>query len=202
MKSVDQQSAFASPEQLPARIRSDKMPQSVRSTAPNLLFGNLSDLDRAFEALLTKKQIADRLELSQSFINQLMSEEGLPHFRIGRAVRSAGSRGLAPKKESTMTKMFNTKIHQGKDRIYSAIPRWPRVSRLWVWDREKQYQSPTNGNVYYAARYETSPLSGRKRVYESFPTLEGARTWQSGISEIVAPTVTMEVTDGSLFSEV
>ncbi len=48
---------------------------------------NLSDLDQAFEALLTKKQLADRLALSPSFINKLMSEEGLPHFKIGRAVR-------------------------------------------------------------------------------------------------------------------
>jgi len=74
-------------KRLPALTASDKMPPTVRSTAPNLVFGNLSDLDRAFEALLTKKQLADRLALSQSFINQLMKEEGLPHFRIGRAVR-------------------------------------------------------------------------------------------------------------------
>ena len=53
----------------------------------HLFFENSVDLDRAFETLLTKKQLAERLALSQSFINQLMNEEALPHFRIGRAVR-------------------------------------------------------------------------------------------------------------------
>ncbi len=51
------------------------------------VFENLTDLDNAFEALVTKKQLAIRLALSESYINQLMSEEGLPHFKIGRAVR-------------------------------------------------------------------------------------------------------------------
>ncbi|MBI3294424.1 MAG: helix-turn-helix domain-containing protein [Deltaproteobacteria bacterium] len=51
------------------------------------VFENLADLDRAFEILLTKKQLAERLAFSQSFINKLMSEEALPHYRVGRAVR-------------------------------------------------------------------------------------------------------------------
>jgi len=51
------------------------------------VFENLVDLDTAFEALITKKDLAARLALSQSYINQLMSEDALPHFKIGRAVR-------------------------------------------------------------------------------------------------------------------
>ena len=52
-----------------------------------VVFENLTDLERAFESLLTKKQLAQRVALSPSFINRLMSEEGLPHLKIGRAVR-------------------------------------------------------------------------------------------------------------------
>lgn len=37
--------------------------------------------------LVTKKQLARQLALSPSFISRLMSEEGLPHMKIGRAVR-------------------------------------------------------------------------------------------------------------------
>jgi excisionase family DNA binding protein len=40
-----------------------------------------------FENLLTKKQLAEKLELSQSYISLLMKDEGLPHLKIGRAVR-------------------------------------------------------------------------------------------------------------------
>lgn len=48
---------------------------------------NSVDLEKAFEALITKAQLAERLSLSQSYVNRLMSEEALPHFKIGRAVR-------------------------------------------------------------------------------------------------------------------
>jgi excisionase family DNA binding protein len=40
-----------------------------------------------FENLVTKKQLAQTLAVSEGFINKLMIEEGLPHFKIGRAVR-------------------------------------------------------------------------------------------------------------------
>ena len=40
-----------------------------------------------FGNLVTKRQLADQLSLSPSFINKLMGEEGLPHLKIGRAVR-------------------------------------------------------------------------------------------------------------------
>ncbi len=49
------------------------------------IFDNLvKDL---LEGFLTKKDLAQRLSVSQGFINKLMSEEGLPHFKVGRAVR-------------------------------------------------------------------------------------------------------------------
>ena len=40
-----------------------------------------------FENLLTKKLLAQKLGLSQSYISLLMKEEGLPYLKIGRAVR-------------------------------------------------------------------------------------------------------------------
>jgi len=40
-----------------------------------------------FENLVTKQQLAESLGVSTSFINKLMSEEGLPHLKLGRAVR-------------------------------------------------------------------------------------------------------------------
>ena len=51
-------------------------------------FGSGENQDRQFfENLLTKKQLAEKLELSQSYISLLMKDEGLPHLKIGRAVR-------------------------------------------------------------------------------------------------------------------
>lgn len=40
-----------------------------------------------FENLVTKKQLAEALAISEGFINKMMLEEGLPHFKLGRAVR-------------------------------------------------------------------------------------------------------------------
>ena len=53
-------------------------------------FDNLpSPSDALYSALplVTKKQLAQQLALSPSYINKLMSEEGLPFMKIGRAVR-------------------------------------------------------------------------------------------------------------------
>jgi len=47
------------------------------------------------EQLLTKPQLADRLSLSQSFISELMKDEGLPYIKIGRAVRFKTSEVVA-----------------------------------------------------------------------------------------------------------
>ena len=64
------------------------MPSHLRAAVTTAeVFENLTDLERPLETLVTKKQLAVRLALSQSYINHLMSDEGLPHFKIGRAVR-------------------------------------------------------------------------------------------------------------------
>jgi excisionase family DNA binding protein len=46
--------------------------------------------DRFFENLITKKQLCKTMNLSLSYISFLMAEEGLPYFKIGRAVRFRG----------------------------------------------------------------------------------------------------------------
>lgn len=40
-----------------------------------------------FEGYLTKKELSQKLRLSQAFINILMRDEGLPFVKLGRAVR-------------------------------------------------------------------------------------------------------------------
>lgn len=40
-----------------------------------------------FENLIGKKQLAEKLSFSLSYIDKLMAQDGLPHFKIGRAVR-------------------------------------------------------------------------------------------------------------------
>lgn len=40
-----------------------------------------------FENLVTKRKLSEKMSLSESYISLLMSENGLPHFKIGRAVR-------------------------------------------------------------------------------------------------------------------
>jgi excisionase family DNA binding protein len=40
-----------------------------------------------FEKWITKKELAQHLGVSESFINKLMTEEALPHLKVGRAVR-------------------------------------------------------------------------------------------------------------------
>jgi excisionase family DNA binding protein len=45
--------------------------------------------------LVTKEQLADQLSVSRSFVSKMMSEEGLPHIKIGRAVRFRVSEVMA-----------------------------------------------------------------------------------------------------------
>lgn len=76
------------PGELPTHPGVNSMRVSlVPAPKAGVLFENPTYLDRTFEILLTKKQLAERLALSPSFINLLMAKEGLPHFKIGRAVR-------------------------------------------------------------------------------------------------------------------
>lgn len=106
-----------------------------------------------------------------------------------------------------MTNKFNSKLYMGKARIYTAVPKAPRISRLWVWDEEASEYRVPSGNTYYAAKYETDPSGNRKRVYESFDTLEGARMWQTGGSSAVtlapiAVTPTPQTDQGPLFRDI
>ena len=41
----------------------------------------------SIDRYLTKQQLAEHLQVSQAYINILMKREGLPHLKLGRAVR-------------------------------------------------------------------------------------------------------------------
>ena len=71
--------------QLPIRSSKDRMALSVKEQ----VIDNLRmPIDALLSALLvTKRQLAVQLALSPSYISKLMSEEGLPYIKIGRAVR-------------------------------------------------------------------------------------------------------------------
>jgi integrase len=80
-----------------------------------------------------------------------------------------------------MTNKKKLKVHQGKERIYSAIPSAPNISRILVWNSEKQeYLPPTRGKTFFARKYE---YKAGKKVRETsyFDSLEAARAWQQGI---------------------
>jgi excisionase family DNA binding protein len=49
--------------------------------------GQASYSTQFFEKLVTKKQLAEQFSVSMSFINKLMAQNGLPHRKLGRAVR-------------------------------------------------------------------------------------------------------------------
>lgn len=49
--------------------------------------GQVSASPEFFEKLVTKRRLAEELALSESCISKLMASEGLPYFKIGRAVR-------------------------------------------------------------------------------------------------------------------
>jgi excisionase family DNA binding protein len=73
-------------QELPIRSSRVRMPL----TRTNQVFENLrtpiNASNNAFY-LVTKEQLAHELALSQSYISKLMSDEGLPYLKIGRAVR-------------------------------------------------------------------------------------------------------------------
>lgn len=52
-----------------------------------LLTEKITSNQISFEVLITKKELMVALGVSNSFINKLMAYEGLPYFKIGRAVR-------------------------------------------------------------------------------------------------------------------
>jgi hypothetical protein len=60
----------------------------------------------------------------------------------------------------TTTQKFNPKVYGGKPRLYAAVPRAPRISRLWVWDKgSKEYRTPPQGKCYMAKRKRRMPLA-------------------------------------------
>lgn len=64
--------------------------QAARILPRSRVFENLpTPIDALTHAyyLVTKRQLAQQLALSPSYISKLMAEEGLPHIKIGRAVR-------------------------------------------------------------------------------------------------------------------
>jgi len=101
-----------------------------------------------------------------------------------------------------MTPKFNTKTYQDKERVYSAVPKAPRISRLWIWDEiTREYKTPASGNVYYAAKYETDAKGEKRRMYKSFATLEEARIWQYEQCQTPVVLPSGKMTGGPSFGE-
>ena len=71
---------------LPGLIQEDRMALSVKERVFENLKMPIDALTNAF-LLVTKQQLAQQLALSPSYISKLMSDEGLPYIKIGRAVR-------------------------------------------------------------------------------------------------------------------
>lgn len=79
-----------------------------------------------------------------------------------------------------MSKRFDPKEYQEKERIYRAVPGTTMISRLLVWNVVKgEYTSPERGKVFDARRWEKSEQGGRRVRKAYFETLEEARAWQS-----------------------
>lgn len=71
-----------------------------------------------------------------------------------------------------MTKKFNSKLYQGKKRVYVKVPLSPNISRLYIWDESAcEYLAPSRGKNYIASRRR----SGEKRVKQFFRSVEEAR---------------------------
>lgn len=63
------------------------MPSSNNSEpSQRLFFENKSSIG-SIDRYLTKQQLAEHLQRSQAYINILMKNQGLPHLKLGRAVR-------------------------------------------------------------------------------------------------------------------
>ncbi len=83
-------------------------------------------------------------------------------------------------------KKFNAKTYQGKSRIYYELKNNPRVSKLWVWNAEKQqYDCPARGKVYLARKY-VFEFGRRKRVSCYFENLQEALAWQATVESIAS----------------
>ena len=73
---------------------------------------------------------------------------------------------------------YNSKVYEGKDRIYKTVPGTAGIQRLHQW----------NGSEYIASKYEARKYDDmKKRVKRVFDTLAEAKQWQQGNQiEIVA----------------
>jgi excisionase family DNA binding protein len=61
---------------------------AVKSKQREVLGSKVIGAERVtFETLISKKELVVAFGVSSSFVNKLMAEEALPHFKIGRAVR-------------------------------------------------------------------------------------------------------------------
>jgi integrase len=88
---------------------------------------------------------------------------------------------MAPKKEISMIKNFNSKIYQGKQRIYQPVAGAPNVLRLFVWCSD-EYKTPEKGKCYEARRWEPHVDGMSVRRKKSFDRLEDARAWQRNLA--------------------
>ena len=70
---------MSSPARAPELRESELQPSSSQCDTAKVI--------QFFDKLITKKQLAEYLSVSESFINKLMVKEGLPYRQIGRAVR-------------------------------------------------------------------------------------------------------------------
>jgi excisionase family DNA binding protein len=59
----------------------------ARSQIPSSTLVGHGSHPALFENLITKKELAQMLSVSEGLINRQMAEEQLPHVKIGRAVR-------------------------------------------------------------------------------------------------------------------
>ncbi len=59
------------------------------------VFSDKMFLETYFESLFDKEKLAVKLNLSVSFINKLMRNEGLPYVKLGKAVRFRVSETLS-----------------------------------------------------------------------------------------------------------
>lgn len=66
-----------------------QFPGDKDTKPPNQFFEN------KIERFLSKKQIAEILSISVSFVNKLMAEEGLPYLKLGNCVRFRTSEVMA-----------------------------------------------------------------------------------------------------------
>jgi integrase len=78
-----------------------------------------------------------------------------------------------------MTKNFNPKVYQGKQRIYQPVAGAQNILRLFVW-YSNEYRTPEKGKCYEARRWEPGANGESVRKKKSFDRLDEARAWQRG----------------------